>query len=223
MNLVVSKLCGREVKIPLVVSVLKKGRRYRIEIIGIFSSNFVPVVISGSLWRNGDAVTLANVLIEGPKAIVDIEAQSEKRIKGIEMLIGDILCLVPQDVVAVPKVDCALLAESNYRLWFRNISDVAVSPPDSDGWTLKHGDACQFNRVFRSDKGFPDSGAKPGTEILSCLSSPTVAGKIEFAKILVKGSPEFIAQVNFLCWGLVLQIDPRRDGSDQIVLFVDLR
>jgi len=106
------------------------------------------------------------------------------------------------------------------RLWLHDVPSVAVSSPGSDGRTLKGRDAGQFNRVFRYDKDFPDSSAKPGNKILSGLSPRTVVGKIELGKIVIKRSPKFIVQVNERRRRLVLQINPRRDGCDEIILFV---
>jgi len=47
-----------------------------------------------------------------------------------------------------------------------------------------------------------------------------VVGKIELGKIVIKRSPKFIVQVNERRGRLVLQINPRRDGCDEIILFV---
>ena len=47
-----------------------------------------------------------------------------------------------------------------------------------------------------------------------------MAGKIEFGKIAIKRSSKFIVQINFPCGRLVIQVNPRRNGGNKIVLFV---
>ena len=105
MNLVVNKARGLAVKIPLVVSILNKGRCSWIEIIGVFPPGFIPVEISGRFGRNSGVIVLVNVFVKNLKAVVDIEAKSEQCIDRIFVLICCIFSLIPQDVIPISEPD----------------------------------------------------------------------------------------------------------------------
>ena len=55
--------------------------------------------------------------------------------------VGDILLLIPQNIVPEFKLKGPFLTEAKSHLWFHDVSGVWVSHAGPDGWRLKNRDA----------------------------------------------------------------------------------
>ena len=89
MHLVVNKVCRLAFKVPVVISILNKDRCDRVDVVGVTSSDFIAVKISGWFRGDGCVVVLVDMLVGDLKAVVNIEAVVQDRIDRVSAYAED--------------------------------------------------------------------------------------------------------------------------------------
>ena len=105
MHLVVKEAVAFLVEIFLDVAIPEESRCYWIEVVGVSAPSYIRFKIPGGPGWSGRTIILVKVFVIKFQAVVGINTISKQGIPCILVLIGYIVCVVPQDLIAVPKPD----------------------------------------------------------------------------------------------------------------------